>query len=114
MDYWSDSNRYRAETHRYVRLTEIRYGSGAENEQRERELTGIGHGDFANFIGEGERWRRSLNVFFFFSDFSYFILILNLLKKKKNKTNGNTNWVITEPWINKNWKLENWIDKTES
>ena len=50
--------------------------------ERERELTGIGHGDFADFIGEGER--RSLNVFFFFfSDFSYFILILNLLKKKK-------------------------------
>ena len=88
MDYWSDSNRYRAETHRYVRLTEIRYGSGAENEQRERELTGIGHGDFANFIGEGERWRRSLiyiyiYIFFFCWDFSYFILIPNLLKKKK-------------------------------
>ena len=103
MDYWSDSNRYRSETHRYVRLTEVRYGSWAENEQRE-SFHGIGHGDFV----------VPLMFFFFFSDFSYFILILNLLKIKKNKTNGNTNWVITEPWINKNWKLENWIDKTES
>ena len=25
-----------------------------------------------------------------------------------------TNWVVTEPWINKNWKLEDWIEKTES
>ena len=89
MDYWSDSNRYRSETHRYVRLTEIRYGSGAENEHKERELTGIGHGDFADFIGEGERRRRSLiyiYIFFFFGwDFSYFILIPNLFKKKKAK-----------------------------
>ena len=25
-----------------------------------------------------------------------------------------TNWVVTESWIDKNWKLEDWIDKTES
>ena len=24
------------------------------------------------------------------------------------------NWVLTESYIYKNWKLENWIDKTES
>ena len=23
-------------------------------------------------------------------------------------------WVVTEFWIDKNWKLEDWIDKTES
>ena len=91
MDYWSDSNRYRSETHRYVRLTEIRYGSWAENEHREKERTGIGHGDFADFIGEGEQRRRSLIyiyiyiIFFFCWNFSYFILIPNLLKKKKKQ-----------------------------
>ena len=37
LDYWSDSNICRSEIHRYVRLTEIRYGSWAENEQRGRE-----------------------------------------------------------------------------
>ena len=81
LDYWSDSNRYRSETHRYVSLTEIRYGSELKmrERERERELTGIGHGDFIDFIGEGERRRRSLDVFFsfLFSGFSYFILILN-------------------------------------
>ena len=25
-----------------------------------------------------------------------------------------TNWVVTESCIDKNWKLENWNDKTES
>ena len=25
-----------------------------------------------------------------------------------------TNWIVTEPCIEKNWKLEDWIDKTES
>ena len=25
-----------------------------------------------------------------------------------------TNWVVTETWIDKNWKLEDWIDKTET
>ena len=25
-----------------------------------------------------------------------------------------TNWVIMEPYIDKNWKLEDWIDKIES
>ena len=25
-----------------------------------------------------------------------------------------TNRVVTEPYIDKNWKLEDWIDKTES
>ena len=24
------------------------------------------------------------------------------------------NWVVTESYIDKNWKLEDWIDKTES
>ena len=63
--------------------------------------------------------------FFFFPDFSYFIFIQNLkLKKEKKKkeqnsivssiSNGNSNWVVTKPWIDKNWKLEDWIDKTKS
>ena len=25
-----------------------------------------------------------------------------------------TNWVVTESSVDKNWKFENWIDKTES
>ena len=25
-----------------------------------------------------------------------------------------TNYIVTEPWIDKNWKLEDRIDKTES
>ena len=25
-----------------------------------------------------------------------------------------TNWVVTESYIDKNWKLEDWNDKTES
>ena len=68
--------------------------------------------------------------FFFFSDFSCFLLILKYLLKKKKKNNSNnnnthtkqndvtlvvstesTNWVVTKPCINKNWKLENWNEK---
>ena len=58
---------------------------------------------------------------FFFLD--YFILILNLyIKKKQKKQNGvvlgvlttTTNWVVMEPCIEKNWKLEDRIDKTKS
>ena len=53
----------------------------------------------------------------FSSDFSYFLLILNKKKNAKrhrfNGSNGSTNWVVTEPWIDKNWKLEDWIDKIE-
>ena len=95
------------------------------NRERQRELTGIGHGDFANFIGEGEQWRRSLNVFFSFLFFRFFLFYFNSkLKKRKKKReqngvvssicNGSTNWAVTELWIDKNWKLEDWIDKTES
>ena len=89
MDYWSDSNRYRSETHRYVRLTEIRYGSWAENEHREKELTGIGHGDFADFIGEGEQRRRSLIYIYIYIYFllRFFLFYFNskFIKKKKSK-----------------------------
>ena len=98
MDYWSDSNRYRSETHRYVRLTEVRYGSWAENEQRE-SFHGIGHGDFV------------VPLIFFFSRFFLFYFNSEFIKKKKSKTNGSTNWVVTEPWIDKNWKLETELTK---
>ena len=50
-----------------------------------------------------------------------FLPKINLLKKKKHakqhrfrSTNGSTNWVVMESWIDKNRKLEDWIDKTES
>ena len=69
----------------------------------------------------------NIYIYFFSSDFSYFLLIPNLKKKKKKRkkrkkqislvssiSNGSTNWVVTEPWIDKNWKLEEWIDKTEN
>ena len=54
-----------------------------------------------------------LNVFVF-----VFFFFFSNLKKKKGVVSGvlsvATNWVVTEPWINKNWKLQDWIDKIES
>ena len=66
---------------------------------------------------------RCLNFFFFFQIF--FFNSEFFIKKEKEKeeeqngvilsiSNGSTNWVVTKPWIDKNWKLEDWIDKTES
>ena len=49
-----------------------------------------------------------------------FFFFFQIKKKKKKKgvvlgvQSVATNWVVTEPWINKNWKLEDWIDKIES
>ena len=68
---------------------------------------------FVLFWFQGKSSFPLIFFFFFFSDFSYFLLISNLLKKKLAKQrrfksfNGSTNWVITELWIDKNWKLEN-------
>ena len=56
-----------------------------------------------------------IGFFFFFPDFSF-----SSKKKKKWKQrrfsgfNGSSNWVVTDLWIDKNWKLEYWIDKIES
>ena len=57
-------------------------------------------------------------------NFSYFLLISNLKNKKLKKIkekgrrfggcNGSTNKFVIEPWIDKNWNLEDWIDKIES
>ena len=70
-----------------------------------------------------------LNVFFFYyyyyflQIFLFFFKFQNLLIKKKKKNQNNIvlaqltaapNWVLTESCIDKNWKLENWNDKTES
>ena len=53
----------------------------------------------------------------------FYIFFLFGIKKKKKSLQNNfvlgvlmatINWVVTEPWIDKNWKLENWIDKIES
>ena len=60
--------------------------------------------------------------FFFFSRFFLFSFNSELKKEKEKEqnggvssiSNGSTNWFVTEPWIDKNWKLEDWIDKTES
>ena len=62
--------------------------------------------------------------FFFFSRFFFFNSEFFIKKEKEKKeeqngvvlsiSNGSTNWVVTKPWIDKNWKLEDWIDKTES
>ena len=53
-------------------------------------------------------------IFFFFNNFG-------IKKKKKHMQNGVISMVLTaalieltEPWIDKNWKLEDWIDETES
>ena len=61
-----------------------------------------------------------LTVFFFF--FKIFLISFNSELKKKTHakrrrfsgSNGSNNWVVTESWIDKNWKLEDWIDKNES
>ena len=63
--------------------------------------------------------------------FMFFFLIIILLfyfnsKFKKNEKkphakwhhfggfNGSSNRFVTEPWMDKNWKLEDWINKSES
>ena len=62
----------------------------------------------------------SFSFSFFFPDFSYFLSITNFsLKKMQNGVvsmglMAAINWVVTESYIDKNWKLEDWIDKTES
>ena len=66
------------------------------------------------------QWWSFPLIFFFF--FKIFLLIPNIKKKKKpyakqHRLVGLTATVteaVTEPWIDKNWKLEDWIDKTES
>ena len=63
--------------------------------------------------------KSSFPLIFFFK-FFLFSFNSEFIKKKTAKqcrfksSNGSTNWVITELWIDKNWKLENWIDKIES
>ena len=60
-------------------------------------------------------------LFFFFFFLDFFLFSFNSEFKKKNAKwrrfggfNDNSNWAITKPWIDKNWKLEDWIDKTKS
>ena len=55
----------------------------------------------------------TLNVFFFFIDF-FFLLIPKLKKYIFWKLTAAHNWGLIESYIDKNWKLEDWIDKTES
>ena len=60
-----------------------------------------------------------LFLFFFFG---IFLIFFYFWIKKKKIQNGvvsmgltaATNRNVTEPYIDKNWKLEDWIDKTES
>ena len=55
--------------------------------------------------------------FFFFTDF---FLIPKLKKNNNNKKKNKKlkmaahNWGLTESYFDRNWKLEVWIDKTES
>ena len=71
-------------------------------------------------VGIREKIYGFFFFFSFFPDFSYFLLITNFsLKKMQNGVvsvglMAAINWVVTEPYIDKNWKLEDWIDKTES
>ena len=61
-----------------------------------------------------------LNVFFFlFLFFWFFLFSFNFVLKKKNDIVSRvlivaTNWVVTKSCMHKNWKLEDWINKTES
>ena len=62
---------------------------------------------------------RCFSLIFIIIDFCYFLLISNLKKKMQNGVvsrvlTASTNWIVTESCIDKNWKLEDWIDKTES
>ena len=64
-----------------------------------------------DFRGRGTSFPLKCFLFYF----------INSKIKKKGKTtsflsefNGSLNWILTEVWINKNWKLENWNDKIES
>ena len=63
---------------------------------------------------EGE---RPLMFSFSFLFFQFFFLNFELKKKTHTKrhrfsdSNGSNNWVVTEPWIDKNWKLEDWNEK---
>ena len=55
--------------------------------------------------------------FFFF--FQIFLLVPKKKKKKRKQRrfsgfNSSSNWVVTNLWIDKNWKLEYWIDKIDS
>ena len=62
--------------------------------------------------------------FLFFCRFLLFSFNFKLFKKRKRKKKQNgvvlgvltaaTNWVVTKSCINKNWKLQDWNDKTES
>ena len=85
-------------------------------------LSKLGIGSLLMFCfdsGEGER--RSLSCFLSFL-FFFFSFFPNKKKKKKptwkwrrfGVFNASSNRPLTEPWIEKNWKLEDWIDKTES
>ena len=64
-----------------------------------------------------EDW-KDLPVPFFFSQafFFNFLLITKIIfkKKKKAKFNGSSNWDLTKYYIDKNWNLEEWNDKTQS
>ena len=76
-----------------------------------------------DFRGRGMTTSFPLNVFlfsFFFFLFSVFYrFFFKFWKKKKKKENGVVsvilmaahNWGLIESYINKNWKLEDWIDK---
>ena len=64
-------------------------------------------------------WYTSFGFFFFFLITAiYFLLIQKFIKQKKKVILAHLtvadNWNLTEYWINNNWKLDDWNDKTES
>ena len=74
---------------------------------------------FVLILVEGER--RALNVFifyFFYTDFSYFLLIFEKKKSRNDVISAPltaiANQALMEYHIEKNWKLKDWNDKIES
>ena len=60
---------------------------------------------------------RCFSLIFFYYRFLLFSFNFKLKKKMQNGVvlevlTASTNWIVTESCIDKNWKLEDWIDKT--
>ena len=117
------------ETHNIIVNTMLCFGYREEKTKTSMEsitcLSWLCGGWFGFFVLFWLRGRgTTLNVFFFFFFSPRFFFFLNSELNKKKKThakrhrfsgsNDSNNWVVTVSWIDNNWKVEDWIDKTES